>query len=159
MKATFLCLKMEKPIVIMLLGCTRQGKSSLGNVLLGLNPNNNNEQGFKAAPGSHRVTTVTKAIDGFWLGKKEPSNAMVTPITVIDTPGYFDGEGRNKDHSKNLVEAIKKDVDVIHIFLWVKKASDCFTEADKEFFKLMCDTFGKDVFTSRTIMILTQWVH
>ena len=70
---------------LLILGPTGVGKSSLGNVLAGCEPNDENCF-FPVCPGGHSCTKETKIAQGFYLGNG-PN------VTLIDTPGFGDTDG------------------------------------------------------------------
>ena len=140
----------NKGIVVVLLGCTGDGKSSLGNVLLGFEPNDQ-ENGFKTSAGLRSCTDGTYHITGKWFGMEEKPT-----ITVVDTPGFSDGEGRDNEHRRRILETLKTEIGQVDVFLWVKRADDRLTDADNQFFQLFSKSFGEEVFNKRLLMVLTQ---
>ena len=70
-----------EPNVVMLIGNTGVGKSSLGCRLLGTLPNRSPEEPFKVAMQHSAVTLTLKTVDGTWFGEGE------SPLRVVDTVG------------------------------------------------------------------------
>ena len=70
---------------LLILGPTGVGKSSLGNVLAGCQPNDESCF-FPVCPGGNSCTKETKIAQGFYLGNG-PN------VTLIDTPGFGDTDG------------------------------------------------------------------
>ena len=70
---------------LLILGPTGVGKSSLGNVLAGCQPNDQNCF-FPVCPGLTSCTKETKIAEGNYLG-------VGANVTLIDTPGFGDSAG------------------------------------------------------------------
>ena len=70
---------------LLILGPTGVGKSSLGNVLTGCEPNDQNCF-FPVCPGLTSCTKETKIAEGTYVG-------VGAAVTLIDTPGFGDSSG------------------------------------------------------------------
>ena len=138
-------------IVVVLLGRTGAGKSTLGNVLLGLDPDEGTAFATKAGFDSCTAETTFKT--GHWLGNEE-----CPTFTMVDTPSFSDCKSRDSKHWKKMVKVLKEDVGAVHVFLWVMRADARFEEIDREYFKLFSDVFGKEEFQKRLVMVWTQSV-
>lgn len=82
---------MAEPNVVMLIGNTGVGKSSLGCRLLGTLPNRSPEEPFKVAMQHSAVTLKLKTVDGTWFGEGD------LPLRVVDTAGLGDPAGLKRD--------------------------------------------------------------
>lgn len=78
--------------VVMLVGNTGVGKSSLGCRLLGTVPRGRLEKPFKIDTTAAAVTTTLQEAAGSWFG--QPAGGQ---LTVVDTPGLADPEGAWRD--------------------------------------------------------------
>lgn len=153
-------------IVVVLLGCTGAGKSTLGNVLLGKRPND--ETGFKTLAGLESCNEPTVFKTGRWLGREDKPI-----VTIVDTPGFsdsrpgatdsrnfiqrwFDTKSRDTMQREEMAKVLKESIGAVHVFLWVRKAGERFTDNDRAYFSLYLKTFGKDEFQKRLIMVLTK---
>ncbi|DBA80284.1 TPA: hypothetical protein ACH3X2_007418 [Trebouxia sp. C0005] len=79
--------------VVMLVGNTGVGKSSIGCRLLGCKPfgKNHNQRPFEVAATSEAVTTKLQTHSGSWLGEEVDGHSF--PVTIVDTPGLNDPKG------------------------------------------------------------------
>ena len=103
--------------VVVLLGSTGTGKSTLGNFLL--DPSEEHIVGNPTFPTAKSNTPETKqAVVGSNDG-----------ITVIDTPGLNEGETEDREHMKDVVETLKKQQSISACILCVKFDS----KIDKQF--------------------------
>lgn len=94
----------EKKIV--LIGETGVGKSTIGNLFLG-------KEIFETGSSSRSVTQKTTFEKGKYLGK--PSEQE---ILVVDTQGYNDPDGKDKENAAQMIETIKS-LKSVHAFLLV----------------------------------------
>ena len=70
----------------LILGPTGAGKSSLGNVLAGCEPADENCF-FPVCPGENSCTKETQIAEGRYLG-------VGANVTLVDTPGFGDSDGQ-----------------------------------------------------------------
>ena len=126
----------------MLLGPTGVGKSTLGNryndhprftsshfvsSLLGLNEEDkeadcseSTERPFKfgVGHGSKSMTVETSWLVGHWLG-----DTNLPCVTIVDSPGTGDTEGRDCQHAVSLLDNVKK-IGSIETFLLLFKGTN-----------------------------------
>lgn len=82
-----------KSDIIILLGQTGGGKSSIGNAIL-------NKPGiFNESSSLKSETDEIKVISGNWYGNR-------TPVTVIDTPGFLDSENRGSKFMTGIIKTL-----------------------------------------------------
>ena len=115
----------EKTVNILLFGETGNGKSSLGNELLGYN----------SFTVSDDVKSETKLTFGR-RGKDENSN-----LFVIDTPGLQDSSGADKQHMIQLVEYVKEHKELNAIIVVFNYQQVRFPYNIQTMLKLFCNIF------------------
>ncbi|CAG0913508.1 unnamed protein product [Notodromas monacha] len=140
-----------------LIGVTGSGKSTLGNVLLGLDPDPGEDGGnlaaifgFATGSDSDSVTTKVEILDGFWRGDS------FRPIRVIDTPGHGDNKGRDEVHRQGFISgmATEREIDA---FVWVKNAQQPrYDTLHQEFFAIFLAMFGP-AFYRNLVVVFTHW--
>ena len=113
------------------------------------------ERPFKFGVGhrSESYTLKTSWMVGHYLG--DPANPC---ITIIDTPGTSDTEGRDCDHGIALAKAIKKIGSIDAFMLLFKGANARFSLAMQEQMKLYQNILGAEMFEN-VITEFTYWSH
>ena len=125
---------------IILLGDKGNGKSSLGNQLLGYNA-------FKVSDNIESETTLTFGK----RGKGENAN-----IFVIDTPGLQDSNGEDKEHIIQLVEYVKGHKKLNAIILVFNYQQTRFPKSIQTILKLFCNILKKEEIGSHIAFIFTN---
>jgi len=145
---------------IVLLGPTGVGKSTLGNRLFGGQNGDAQCSQYGSPPFKFGVghkteshTNATTWMVGHYLG--DPDNPC---ITIFDTPGTGDTEGRDCDHAIALAEDLKK-IGSIDAFLLLFKGNNLrFDQRMQEQITLFRNIFGVNLFEN-VITEFTYWSH
>jgi len=153
---------LPKPRVV-LLGGTGVGKSSLGSRLLGISNHTGKEadcsqseekpHSFGVGHRSVSHTNKTTWLVGHYLGN--PANPC---ITIIDTPGTGDTEGRDCDHAVAISKGLQ-EIGGIETFLLLYKGTNVrFDEAMQEELQRYQSLFGQQFFDN-VVTGFTFWGH
>ncbi|CAG0892680.1 unnamed protein product [Darwinula stevensoni] len=138
----------NKQVKICLVGVAGNGKSTLGNILLGLEPDD--DGGFETSSGARSCTLDVQCKDGNFRG------GAGQPIRVIDTPGHGDGEGRDEEFRKNMIAEMKKE-ETIDAFIWVKNSQDPrYNKSEAEYFQILIEIFGGAYFHN-FVVVFSRW--
>ena len=108
---------------------------------------------FGVGHGAESFTTNTIWMVGHYLG--DPDNPC---ITVIDTPGTGDTEGRDCEHGIALAEGIKRIGSIDAFMLLFKGTNARFTPSMTDQIKLYMSIFGREMWQN-TITEFTFWGH
>ena len=138
---------------ICLIGATGVGKSSVGNVLGNVNDPDEKEEGepctgFVALPSCQSVTFDTSIQTLSWFDG--------TPVTIIDTPGLGDSEGRDADHIANMCDNLKLKR-TVNMFALVFNGEDARLNIHmKGMLRVFSEMFGVG-FLDHACIIFTHW--
>ena len=150
--------------VLMVVGATGAGKSTLingmVNYLLGVSWDDDFCFKLISDEGAlSQAQSQTKDITAYTFHEHKDSPLPYT-LTVIDTPGFGDTEGLDKD--KRIVKQVKElfslrgpdGIDEIHGIGFVAQASEArLTHTQKYIFDSILSIFGKDMFGNMFMMI------
>ncbi|ESO91216.1 hypothetical protein LOTGIDRAFT_228739 [Lottia gigantea] len=117
---------------IILLGKSGIGKSSLGNYLLGAKK-------FKTSIMEERRT-------------KECHIELTDHMVVMDTPGFFSTLRSDVDVAKEIMNTIKVNRLLIHIYILVLSADERFSGDEKESLEFIKKLFGENVIKNLIIV-------
>ncbi|NXN60773.1 GIMA2 GTPase, partial [Rynchops niger] len=121
---------------LLLVGKSRAGKSSTGNVLLG-------ERAFKSNLGTQTVTLSCAQAQGRW-GDED--------VTVIDTADIFNPRIAISEAYKEIIHCIRLSSPGPHALLLVTKLGQFFEE-DKEAVQRLQDIFGVHVLRHAIVLL------
>ncbi|CAG0902823.1 unnamed protein product [Darwinula stevensoni] len=138
----------NRRLSIVLVGVTGSGKSTLGNILLGFEPDQ--PEGFGTSSSSRSCTLDTETRNGFWLGDK------ITPIRIIDTPGHGDCDGRDEHHREKMVKFLQAE-GTVDAFVWIKNSQQPrYDKQEAEYFGILMKVFGPSLFKN-LVVVFTRW--
>jgi predicted GTPase len=147
---------------IVLLGETGVGKSTLGNRLFGKMPGmcaspnslmDLDRPRFGVGMGMDSHTNETAWIAGKWLGDHAGNSSC---ITVIDTPGVGDAQGRDCPHGEVIAETVKNLSPVDGFILMFKGSMSRFTQPLQDQLKFYQELLGQG-FWKKTIIEISYW--
>ena len=140
----------KKDEVVILLGSTGAGKSSLGNSLSG------DPKLFISSPGAESFTVEACVQRTNWNQAIFEESAEPRPLTLCDTPGMFDSRQRDYENMAAMVEYFEANVKEVKAFLIVLNGQQHRLDAN---LREMIDLFDK-VFIrmwENTMIVMTRW--
>jgi predicted GTPase len=127
-------------ITVALIGKTGNGKSTLGNALLG-------GTDFKASDNAESCTTNIHAANGRFAGQN---------IRVIDTPGLADSEGRDEEHMTKFTQFLIDSKDGVNAFVITLSGAEPRFDANLQaLFNVFEAILGKD-FWNHVILVFNK---
>ena len=130
----------NKQVNILLFGETGNGKSSLGNHLLGLDA-------FRVSDDIDSETKIT-------FGRKGEGNN--SNLFVIDTPGLMDTKGNDKEHMIQLVEYIREHKELNAIIVVFNYQQVRFPYNIQTMLKLFCNIFPMKEVGNHVALVFTN---
>uniref|UniRef100_A0A671L4F9 Zgc:195075 n=1 Tax=Sinocyclocheilus anshuiensis TaxID=1608454 RepID=A0A671L4F9_9TELE len=122
---------------VVLIGSTGNGKSSVGNMILG-------EPAFSTKASANSVTTECQRKEKIIKKKK---------IAVIDTPDFFDTENEEKMKSE-IIKALIECSEGIHAFVIVLKVGR-FTTNERKMVQQLLNTLTEEHVLKHTVILFT----
>ena len=108
---------------------------------------------FGVGHGTGSQTIDTRWVVGHYLGN--PTNPL---ITIIDTPGVGDTEGRDRDQALELVEVLKRVGSIDAFIVHLQGMYSRFSRPLQEQLNTYQGIFGKKMWNN-TILEFTFWSH
>ena len=137
--------------VILLLGPSGVGKSSLANTLLGAS---SDRPIFPVGHGSRSLTKKVQVETGKWLG--EPDGPQ---LTLIDTPGTGNTENRDCQYTIDTIKYLKNVVGSIDMFVLLFKGTNPrFDAGMQKQLELFETIFGEQMWNS-LVTEITFWQY
>merc|ERR1740137_128261 len=149
---------------ILFLGATGVGKSTLGNLLLGVNKGKkknfklgkamkkNDTLPFEPGSGIDSKTIKTETFKGQFLGTGPC-------VTLIDTPGAADTKGRDFKHAIEMAKFLKKELKDLDAIMLMFRGTD--TRFDSNTIALLRhyeQIFGNDMWKN-VVVGMSYWSH
>lgn len=155
-------LKVQKHKIIMLLGATGSGKTTLINGMInyifGVEFNDNIRYKLIVEQAANQAKSITKNITAYTLHNTE-GTPLNYKITIIDTPGFGDTEGLERDG--RIVEQIREffsnqgGISHLDAVGFVAQSSLArLTQSQRYIFDSILSLFGKDI-VNNIFMMLT----
>ena len=127
--------------VIVLLGESGVGKSTIGNSLLNID----SSSGFKMSYSASSCTQEVKEIEGLWV-----TNG--SECAIIDTPGLNDSDNKDTEHVRGIVEFLRVKGN-INCFLLVRDGRPRMNHSFKSMLSTFELSFGEDFWHHVVIII------
>ena len=128
--------------IIVLLGESGAGKSSLGNCLLALD----SATGFKESSETESCTKKTSLISGLWV-----TNG--TECAIIDTPGLNDSDNDDTEHIRGIVEFLRHKGQVNNFLIVRNGHHPRMNHSFKSMLSTFELTFGEDFWHHVVIVV------
>ncbi|EDR27712.1 hypothetical protein, conserved, partial [Entamoeba dispar SAW760] len=125
---------------LVIIGNSRDGKSSLGNFILKKN----------AFVVSDKLCPENKGVKGSYGGLDRNN------VFVIDTPGVQESEEMNKKWINQMIDSIKKERELHGIIIVFNYNQDRFPKGSKEMIKRIYNGISKPEFWQHLCIILTN---
>ena len=107
---------------------------------------------FQPGGGIDSVTMQTKAFSGPYLGDGPC-------VTLIDTPGAGDTEGRDYQHAIKMAQMLKENIKTIDVIIIMFKGTDRrFDTHTVTLLRLYEEIFGKEMWRN-VVVEMSYWGH
>ena len=139
---------------IVILGGGGVGKSSLGNVLAGCPPNDENCF-FPVCSGSSSCTTETSIAMAEYL---EPwANQTYGLVTLIDTPGFGESSSDDAPLLENMIEVLKNTLGDANLILLCQTENTKFNPSTTKMILELESMFGRKRLWANVLIEITKW--
>ena len=141
---------------IVIMGQSGVGKSSLGNVLAGCEPSNEEEECFfPVCSGTDSCTAETSIARAEYLGKW--ANETYADVTLVDTPGFGDSSGDDTPLLANMIEILKNTLGNANLLLLCQEGGGRFSPSTITMLLELESMFGRERLWDNVMIEVTKW--
>merc|ERR1712179_125400 len=143
---------------IVILGQSGVGKSSLGNVLAGCLPSNEEEECFfPVCSGTDSCTNTTSIARAEYLGKW--ANETYADVTLVDTPGFGASSGDDTPLLANMIEILKNTLGNANLLLLCQERGERFSPSTITMLLELESMFGRERLWDNAMIEVTKWAY
>jgi len=143
---------------IVIMGQSGVGKSSIGNVLAGCEPSNEEEECFfPVCSGTDSCTTETSIASAEYLGKW--ANETYGDVTLVDTPGFGDSSGDDTPLLANMIEILKNTLGNANLLLLCQEGGGRFSPSTITMLLELESMFGRERLWDNVMIEITKWAY
>eukprot|EP00091_Calanus_sinicus_P016468 TRINITY_DN3583_c1_g1_i1.p1 TRINITY_DN3583_c1_g1~~TRINITY_DN3583_c1_g1_i1.p1 ORF type:complete len:321 (+),score=51.83 TRINITY_DN3583_c1_g1_i1:71-964(+) len=143
---------------IVIMGQSGVGKSSIGNVLAGCQPSNEEEECFfPVCSGSDSCTSETSIAQATFLGKW--GNETYGEVTLVDTPGFGDSSGDDTPLLANMIEVLKNTLGDANLILICQTGNGRFSPSTIAMLLELESMFGRERLWDNVMIEVTKWAY
>jgi len=143
---------------IVIMGQSGVGKSSIGNVLAGCEPSNEEEECFfPVCSGTDSCTSETSIASAEYLGKW--GNETYADVTLVDTPGFGDSSGDDTPLLANMIEVLKNTLGNANLLLLCQEGGNRFSPSTITMLLELESMFGRERLWDNVMIEVTKWAY